>query len=150
MANIAKWNAPSASVTVLNTELNTLSTNTMTAASSAIANQTNLDMYVDVEINLGSLSPTAGSYVALYILEAVDGTNYPAQSDADLRLTPTQLLCTVPTGTTASTAQRISVRNVVIPPGTFKIKLDNQTGATLAGSAANTVKFNAYNTNLNG
>lgn len=149
MANIAKWNAPSGVTSVLTTELNSLATNTMTAASSAIANQTNLDMYVDVEINLASLSPTAGSYVALYIQEAVDGTNYPAQSDADTRLTPSHLLCTVPTGVAASTAQRIAVRNVVIPPGTFKIKLDNQTGATLNASGS-TVKFNAYNTNLNG
>jgi len=149
VANIGKWNAPSATLTVLSTGLNSLANNTMSAASSNIANQTNLDIYVDIEIALASLSPTSGAYVALYILEAVDGSNFPAQSDADLRLTGTQLLCVVPIGTTASTAQRVAVRNVVIPPGLFQIKLDNQTGVSLNAST-NTVKFNAYNVNLNG
>lgn len=149
MASVGKWNAPSATSSVLTTELNSLSNNTMSAASSAIANQTNLDIFVDIEVNLASLSPAAGAYVALYIELAVDGTNYPAQSDADLRLTSSQLLCVVPLGTTASTAQRVAVRNVVIPPGSFKIKLDNQAGVALNASG-NTVKFNAYNYNLNG
>lgn len=149
MANIGKWNAPSATVTVLSTGLNSLANNTMSAASSNIANQTNLDMYLDIEVLLAALSPTAGAYVALYILESIDGTNFPAQSDADLRLTTTQLLIAIPVGTTASTAQRVAARNVVIPPGLFQIKLDNQTGVALAASG-NTVKFNAYDVNLNG
>lgn len=149
MANIGKWNAPSATVSVLTTELNSLANNTMSAASSAIANQTNLDIYVDIEVSLASLSPGAGSYVALYIALAVDGTNYPAPSGADMRLSSTQLLCVIPTGVAAATAQRIAVRNVVIPPGTFKIYLDNQTTVSL-GASGSTVKFNAYNANLNG
>lgn len=149
MANIGKWNAPSATTTVLSTGLNSLGNNTMSAASSAISNQTNLDIYVDIEVNLASLSPAAGAYVALYILEAVDGSNYPAQSDSDLRLTGTQLLCVIPVGVTATTAQRVAVRNIIIPPGTFEIKLDNQTGVSL-GASGNTVKFNAYDVNLNG
>jgi hypothetical protein len=149
MANIGKWNAPSATVTALSTGLNSLGNGTMSAASSNISNQTNLDIYVDIEVNLAALSPTTGAYVALYIWESVDGTNFPAQSDADLRLTSTQLLCVVPIGTTASTAQRVAVRNIVIPPGLFQIKLDNQTGVALAASG-NTVKWNAYDINGNG
>jgi hypothetical protein len=121
----------------------------MSAASSTITNASNLDIYVDVEVLLALLSPTAGAFVALYIWEAVDGTNFPAQSDADLRLTSTQLLCTIPIGTTAATAQRVVARNIVIPPGSFQIKLDNQAGAALNASG-NTVKFNTYDVNLNG
>lgn len=149
MANIGKWGNVSSVTTVLSTGLNSLGNNTMSAASSAIANQTNLDIYVDIEVVLASLSPTTGAFVALYILLAVDGTNYPAQSDADLRLTATQLLCTIPVGTTATTAQRVAVRNVVIPPGSFEIKLDNQTGVALNASG-NTVKLYSYDLNLNG
>lgn len=148
MANIGKWNAPSVT-TVLSTGLNSLSNNTMSSASSTISNASNLDIYVDVEVLLAALSPTSGAFVALYILEAVDGTNFPAQSDADLRLTTTQLLCIIPLGTTASTAQRVAVRNLVIPPGSFQIKLDNQSGVALASSGS-TVKFNTYDLNLNG
>lgn len=148
-ANIGKWNAPSATVTVLSTGLNSLANATMSAASSTISNQTNLDIYVDIEVVLASLSPAAGAHVDLYILESIDGTNFPAQSDADLRLTTTQLLVSIPIGTTATTAQRVAVRNVVIPPGAFQIKLDNQSGVALNASG-NTVKFNAYDFNLNG
>lgn len=147
MASLGKWNSPSLT-SVLTTELNSLGNNTASSASSAIANQTNLDIFVDVEVNLGSLSPSAGAYVAIYVLLAVDGSNYPAQSDADLRLTASQLLCVIPVGTTASTAQRVAARNILLPPGSFKVKLDNQTGVSLAASG-NTVKFNAYDYNLN-
>jgi hypothetical protein len=120
----------------------------MSAASSTYANQTNLDLYGDLEVNIGALSPTTGGYVAIYILVAVDGTNFPAQSDADLRLTTTQLLCNIPIGTTASTAQRVAIRNILLPPEPFQIKLDNQSGATLPSGW--TVKMNAYSVNLNG
>lgn len=149
MANIGKWNTPSATVTVLSTELNSLGSATMSAASTAIANQTNLDIYSDWEVNLASLSPTAGAYVAVYIAEAIDGTNYPAPSAADMRLSSTQMLFVCPIGTTAATAQRVAVRNVVIPPGTFKIYLDNQTGVSLNASGS-TLKMNPYNINGNG
>jgi hypothetical protein len=149
MTSVAKWNAPSSIVSVLTTELNSISNNAMSAASGAIDNDTNLDMYVDIEVLLAALSPAAGAFIALYILEAPDGTNYPAQSAADLRLTTSQLLCVIPVGTTSSTAQRVVARNILIPPGKFKIVLDNQTGVSLA-SSGNTVKFLPYNTNLNG
>lgn len=149
MASIGKWNAPSSAVTVLSTELNSLGNNSMSAASSAVANQVNLDMYVDVEVNLGTLSPSVNAYVALYIAEAVDGSNYPTQSAADMRLTSTHALAIIPVGTTASTPQRVVSRNIVIPPASFKIYFDNQTGAALNASG-NTVKFLPYDTNLNG
>lgn len=149
MANIGKWNTPSTAATILSTELNALATATMSSASTAIANNTNLDIYVDVEVNLGVLSPTAGSYVALYVSEAVDGSNYPTPTSADMRLTSTQLFCVIPTGNTASTAQRVVARNLVLPPQTVKVYMDNQTGTVLATSG-NTVKFLAYDINLNG
>jgi hypothetical protein len=133
----------------LSTELNSLGNTNQSAASAAYANQTNLDLYVDIEVALASLSPTAGAYVALYILEAVDGSNYPAQSAADLRLTISQLLASIPVGITASTAQRVVYRQAIIPPGSFKIILDNQCGANLNASG-NTVKFLPYDINLNG
>jgi len=148
MANLGKWNAPSSSA-VLGTGLNSLANATMSAASSTITNHTNLDKYVDIEIVLASLSPAAGAFVAIYILESVDTTNFPAQSDADLRLTTSQLLIAIPIGTTATTAQRVVARNVLLPAGDFQIKLDNQTGVALNASG-NAVNFYTYDDNLNG
>ena len=150
MANIGKWALSGVGLTsVLTTGLNSLANNTMSAASATYANQTNLDLYVDIEVVLASLSPTAGAYVSIYVLESVDGTNFPAQSDADLRLTSTQLLCVIPVGTTAATAQRVTARNILLPPAAIQFKLDNQTGVALNASG-NTVKILPYDYNLNG
>ena len=149
MANIGKWNAPRAVATVMGTELNSLGSATMQKSTAPYDNTTNLDLYVDIEINLASLSPATGAFVALYVGETVDGTNFPAQSGADMRLTTTQLLTSVPIGVTAATAQRVVIRNVVIPPAKFDVYLDNQTGVALNASG-NTVKFLAYDVNLNG
>lgn len=150
MASIGKWSLSGVGLTtVLSTGLNSLTNNTMSAASSTYANQTNLDLYVDIEVVLASLSPSAGAYVAIYVWESVDGTNFPAQSDADLRLTSTQLLTVIPIGTTASTAQRVTARNILLPPAAIQFKLDNQTGVSLNASG-NTVKILPYDYNLNG
>jgi hypothetical protein len=150
MASIAKWNTPGTLTTILSTQLNSLANGAMNStASSDIANQTNLDLYADFEIVLGSLSPTSGAYIGLYFLESVDGTNFPAQSDADLRLTATQMLGAVPIGTTAATGQRVVIRNILLPPSLFRVKLDNQTGVALNASG-NTVKIKPCNFNLNG
>src|SRR5882672_1198659 len=148
MTNLGKWNAPSLT-TVLSTELNALTNNTMSAASATIANHTALDKYADIEVNLASLSPTAGAFVALYILDSVDTTNFPAQSDADLRLTTSQLLVAIPVGIATTTAQLVVARNVLLPVGDFQVKLDNQTNVSL-GATLNTVKFYTYDDNLNG
>lgn len=146
MANIGKWALSGVGLTTVLTGLTTAN-NTMSAASSTYDNSTNLDLYVDIEVSTGSMSPSAGAYVALYVLESVDGTNFPAQSDADLRLTSTQLLAVIPFGVTASTAQRITVRNILLPPAKIQFKLDNQTGVALVSTA---VKVLPYNYNLNG
>jgi len=149
MASIGKWGSLAAAVSLLTTELNSLANGSASAASAAIANQTDLNVYADIELVLGSLSPVAPNYCTLYILEAIDGSNYPSATGSVLRNQPSQILCTFPLDTTASTAQRVVVRNVVIPPGSFKVVLDNQAGVALA-SSGNTVKMITYNVNLNG
>jgi len=121
----------------------------MSGASSTYTNNSSLDLYCDVEFNSGgTFSPSTGAYVDIYIWESVDGTNFPAQSAADLRLTSTQKFCTIPIGTTATTAQRVVARNLLLPAGNIQFLLDNQTGATLPSTW--TVKILPYSYNLNG
>jgi len=149
MANIGEWILSGTGLTtVLSTGLNSLANNTMSAASSTYDNSANLDLYVDIEVVLASLSPAAGAFVAIYVWEAVDGSNFPAQSDADLRLTSSQLLVAIPIGTTAATAQRVVARNILLPPAKIQFKLDNQAGVAL-GASGNTVKVLPYSYNLN-
>ena len=135
----------------MSTELNALASGSQATSASNYANQSNLDIYVDIEVFLNTLSTTAsvGAYVALYVLESIDGTNFPAQSTTDLRLTTTQLLCVIPTGITASSTQRVVARNIILPPGLFSLVFDNQIGIALAATL-NTVRFLPYNYNLNG
>jgi hypothetical protein len=150
MANIGKWNTPTAIASQLTTELNSLANGSMTAASAAYDNSANLNIYFTAELNLASLSPAAGAYLAVYALLAPDGSNYPAQSDADLRLIASMLWCVIPIGTTASTAQRVSsVAPLILPPSLVKFKVDNQSGVSLNASG-NTLKILAYNINGNG
>jgi hypothetical protein len=155
MTQVGKWSLSGVGITsvLTDTQLAPASTgianNTVSAAGPTYDNSVNLDLYVDLEVNLASLSPTGSAYVSIYVYVSEDGTNFPAQGGSDLRLTSTQLLCVVPIGTTAATAQRVVVRNLLIPPKRIQFLLDNQTGVALANSG-NTVKVVAYNYNLNG
>ncbi len=149
MASIAKWNTPSSVVSLLTTELNSLGDNTASAASSAVANQTNLDVYADIWLHLASLSPASPNYVNVYILEAIDGSTYPSATGSVLRNQPSQLLCSFLLDTAATTAQDVVVRGVQLPPGSFKVVLDNHAGVSLAASL-NPLKMITYNVDLNG
>jgi hypothetical protein len=136
--------------TVLSTELNSLGIGAMSVAGPTYNNQSNLDLYCDIEVFLTAYSPAATlPYVAIYILAAIDGTNFPGQSAADLRLTNSQLFCVIPIGSTASTAQRVAARNLILPPQPVQFRLDNQTGTAFAATL-NTVKIDAYSYNNNG
>jgi len=147
MTSIGKWNAP-VGTTIFTTGLDAL-TGTTPATSSAINNDTDLYLYADLELVLGALSPTAGATINLYLVQALDGSNYPAPSAADLRLSSTLFWVGISLGIAAATAQRISVPGLRTPPSKFKIILDNQAGVNLAGSG-NTLKMSQYNLNLNG
>jgi len=152
MANRGIWSLFGSNPTIVITgaQLNALGNGSMTTAGATYANQTNADLYCDLEIFLDPLSPVAPAYVAIYILAAIDGTNFPGQSAADLRLTTTQLFCVVPIGTTASTAQRVAVRNLLLPPQPVQFRLDNQTGVSIPSNNNSFVKIDAYSYNLNG
>jgi hypothetical protein len=121
----------------------------MSAASAAIANQSNLDLYADFTLHLAALSPAVGAFISVYILEALDDSTYPVPSDAALRLQAGQTLFSIQLGQDAATAQDVVVRNVLLPPHAFKIKLDNQAGVSLAASG-NTLSISQYNVNENG
>jgi hypothetical protein len=151
MTKIEKWNAGSVT-TIFSTELNSLGNGIRTVASSIINNDTALDVYIDIELNLASFTPSPtnlGARFGVYIAESIDGTNYPNQDTGDFRLTNTQILAFLLIGNTAATAQRVVARNVIIPPAKFKVFMDNQTGGALAASG-NTLKFLTYDLNVNG
>jgi hypothetical protein len=141
MASTFKWATPEAIATYFTTELNSLANAAFVSAGAAIDNETALYEYIAFELVLAALSPTAGAYVDVWIDPTMDGTNY---SDAAKPLQTSSLLCAFQLDTTASTAQRVILPAVPIPPYKFKLQLRNGAGVALAASG-NTLKYRRFN-----
>jgi hypothetical protein len=114
----------------LTTELNSLANNTDSSASSAIDNTSGLDLYHDLTFTVATQggARSAGATVAVYLVPALDGTNY------DAVISGTAELVAVFTLDAATTARQSTRRDVPVPPGLFKYVLRNQTGQAFASS----------------
>ena len=100
----------------------------------------------DIEVYHGSAAFTgADSAVEIYLVPSVDGTNYPtyqASGNSDEQENNQYYVGSVTT-TGATAAQRMALRNVALPNGTFKLGVRNQGGVALA-SSGNTVKWRPH------
>ena len=141
MAITHKWAAPEAIATYYTTELNALANAAFVAVGAEIANETDLYEYIQFELVLAALSPTAGAYVDIWIDYQPDGTNY---ADPAKPLQTSALLCTLQLDTTAATAQRIVSRMTSISPLDFKLQLRNGSGVAFAASGS-TLKYRRFN-----
>jgi hypothetical protein len=140
MANAVKWEAIWTSrSTVLTTELNSLANGAYSAAGTEIDNSSNLDQYGKVEINLASLSPTAGACLELYMITAPDGTNYEDAPGTNNPATHILVAC-IPVDTTATDAKLCMSPVFFLQPAKTKFVLKNATGVALA-SSGNTVEL---------
>jgi hypothetical protein len=115
---------------VLTTDLNSIANAAISAASSAIDNTSNLDLYDDLTFTIATQGGTrsAGATVSVLMVQALDGTNYD-----DVEATCGQLVAVFPLDA-ATTARQVSVRDVPIPPGLFKYFVRNNTGQAFASS----------------
>jgi len=115
-----------------------------TVLGSVIDNTTNRDFYIGVELLLASvdLSTQTNPAVNLYLIESLDGTNY-----ADTNTLASKLTAII--GVAATNAAHREVYNfITIPPGLWKINIENKTGAAFA-SSGNTLKYRAFSTESN-
>lgn len=114
----------------------TLANNTMSAAGTEIANQTNLDEMAYVELTtsdstaLFDTTPPndANPTLDIYMTRAPDGTNYedaPLTGGADQE---GKFVISIPLEKNTTTS-RIVVGPIVLPPCKFKLYADNQNGA---------------------
>lgn len=127
--------------------LDSLTDNEYTDASDAIDNSSNLYLFADIEIVLGSAAFTGtDSAIEVYLIPSVDGTNYAnwtGNGTSDEQENDTHYVGVVSTsGSTA--AQRLVLRNIALPNGLYKYALRNRGNVTLA-SSGNTVKWRPYN-----
>jgi hypothetical protein len=125
---------------VMTTELDGLANNAR-AISGAIDNTVELDFWdVELVVTYGT-APSTGGTVELYLVESVDGTNY---GDGDDAVAPpaTALVGVFPLRA-VTTAQRIMLRGVMVPPLNFKYVVTNKAGQAMAASG-NTLKRLPY------
>jgi hypothetical protein len=130
--------------TLETTSLNSLaaSTQVIGSAASISGDATDADLYADFELVVTfAVAPTVDSEVRLYLIRSADGTNY---EDGDSTLRP-------PAGASVggfqvravTTAQRMIVRDVQLPPGLWKPLLVNTNQAWAA--SGNTLKLRPHN-----
>lgn len=120
-----------------------------------VANGTNLDIFMDISAILAISSNTlaAGANLALWLY----ALNEDAATYGDGQLTAGTQAAVTPSfspvavmplpAVTRTTLVGFS-QQIIIPPGSFRIALQNNSGFTLT-SGTQTVKYRTYNLNLN-
>lgn len=143
----AKWTALSSEVSLLTTEMNSLSNGSFCTASAAIDNDTattHRDLLCILELALaaqGSARST-GATVSVYFLPTEDGgTTYSDATDGCIQIN----LVAVFTFDAATTARTVIKSGIPLPPADFKVVVKNSTGQALAASA-NTLVMKRYST----
>jgi hypothetical protein len=121
-----------------------------------ITNQTSQDMFMDISHLLAIASNTiAAAANFAYFLYALnqDGTHYgdnQLTAGTAAGLTPILSPCAViPIPAVASTTNMYGIATqIIIPPGTFRVAIQNNCGFTLT-AGTQTVKYRTYNIQLN-
>jgi hypothetical protein len=126
--------------------LASLADNEWTDLSDEIDNSTNKYLFADIEIYLASAAFTGSdSVVHIYLVPSVDGTNYPnwtGNVTTDEQENNQYYVGTVTTSG-ATAAQRMALRNVLLPNGVFKFGFRSEAGVALAASG-NTAKYRPH------
>jgi hypothetical protein len=123
----------------LTTDLNSLANDSASAASAALDNTSNLDLYHDLTLTVATQGSarSAGATVSVYLVMALDGTNYD-----DVNATTAELVAVFPLDA-ATTARQATRRDVPVPPGLFKYFVVNNTGQAFAASGS-LLEFRAH------
>lgn len=130
--------------------------NTVVSSVADIANGTALDMFMDISASLVISSSTivAGANLSFWIFMLnQDGTSYgdgQFTNGTAAAKTPTFSPCgTIPLIAAATqTALKGDIQQIIIPPGSFRVAIQNNSGFTLT-AGTQTVKYRTYNLNLN-
>lgn len=127
------------------------------SSGTAIANQTNLDTYMDisVQITVASSTPRAGAFIGIWLaMLAQDGTTYGdgnlTAGTAATYLPPWAPLAIIPLSATATTNMGGQATGLIVPPQQFQLICYNFSNVTFSATAGNNiVSFKTYNLNLN-
>lgn len=122
-------------VTVMSTELNSLA-NAGRAVSSAQGGDTShAALFGDWELVVTfGIAPTLDAAIDLYLVPAVDGTNY-VDGSASVRPAPNLYVGSFYVRNVTS-AQRMAIRDVPMPPGLYKAVIANNSGQSFPASGS--------------
>ena len=131
-------------VSVMTTELNSLANNARAISAAMGGDAVDANLFGDWELAFTfAVAPTADTVIDLYLIRAADGTNY-ADGDATNR-PPSNTFVGSYQVRAVATAQRITVPDVLFPPGLYKaIIYNNGTGQALTASG-HTLKVRPHN-----
>lgn len=140
MASIL-WDSADVS-TVISTEMNSLQPE-FRCISQEINNSSGLYLFNDVELflNTNNQTPRYGSVVELYLLSAVDSTNFEDGS-ASINPSPSSLVGVFNIMPSVN-SQRQTLKQITIPPCKYKYLIVNKTGTNLPANN-NTLKIVPY------
>ena len=122
--------------TVMSTELNSLAATTGKAISSAVDNSANLDLFDDLELTVTfAVAPVVGTVIEVYLITSLDGGS--TYADGDTSVLPQASLFVGGFAVRAVTsAQRMHIRGVALPPGPFKYLVQNTTAQAFPASGS--------------
>lgn len=102
-------------------------------------------LFMDIVLSLASLAiASASAYVSVYVIPAVDGTNYPHYTTGATPKLPAQYFVGNILFNVLTAAQLQALTRIEIPPCPFKIVIVNNTGVAFAASG-NTLAYRLSN-----
>jgi len=149
VANAIKWSAQGTFTTIINGDasaptLKNLSNNS-NKLGSEVDNATSHNRYADFDLSCRFQSaPVANGYCELYLVQAVDGTNYADGSDSVSPAINT-LVGVFPVRAVA-TQQKVALRHILLPNSKFKPLLVNLSGFGMTNTDnENVLSIRTYN-----
>ena len=127
----------------MTTELNAIGSSTGKAISAAFDNSSDLDLFADLELSVTfASSPVAGAVVELYLLPSIDGGTSYADGSASI-LPQSSLFVGGFAVRAVTTAQKMILRGVALPPGFYKYLVQNTTSQAFPATGS-TLEANNY------
>lgn len=131
---MADWGTASA-WTTHTISLASLASGSSVTASTSIDNTTSKDLFLEVELILGSITPSTSPYMEIHLLPLLsDGTTY-----ADYGTNTRWGTLPLTTGTSVKSGSISIPNSQLIGPGTYRLAILNGSGTSLAATG-NTLK----------
>ena len=146
MADVKNSGYKAAAQTALSTDLNSLANETWSALSAEIDNSVNGYLFMDIEVDLASITPTgADASIEIYVVPSVDDTQFPSTTNtgtADEQENNQYYVGAVTLSLDAEVHIH-TLRGIEVPTGKWKMFIRNQANVALAASG-NTVKWRPW------